>query len=278
MIKSSKKKHEFRKKRLRNEKRIQKNKKQKRSKKTQKSIVQKSTALSSEIISDEFSLSIARIVITSDRTSSLTSQFDDRARQLSDELKKVHRQYQAERMTKLIQSRHQTIDKMLRYEYDLDTSKRSIQIIISFILINISTQEILFIISHHAIISNIIINAQAQKNTLIHVRQIILRTSSIIHSSVTASNIVFDLKNFLSSLKIIICERNEIEKNMFIEQMRTNSAFKRIILEFFNESTVIMRRVVNYDSQRSMINVKESQYKTYRETSLKEKNIIYRQK
>jgi hypothetical protein len=137
---------------------------------------------------------------------------------------------------------------MLRYEYDLDTSKRSIQIIISFIFININIQKILFIITHHIIISDITINAQIQKNAFIRVHQITFKTFSIIHSFVTTSNIVFDLESFLSNLKIIICERNEIKKSILIEQMITNSALKKIILKFFNENTIIMRRIINYDS------------------------------
>jgi hypothetical protein len=170
MIKQEKKKS-FEKKRFEKKNHAQESKKRKHNKRTiDKSIVKKLSKQITKVISKKSFLFTTKTVIISNRIFNLISQFDDRARQLFDELKKVRRQYQAERMTRLIQSRHQTIDEMLRYEYDLDTSKRSIQIIISFTLININTQEILFILSHHVIISNITINAQTQKNAFVHVR------------------------------------------------------------------------------------------------------------
>jgi hypothetical protein len=141
MIKSSEKKHEFKKKRFRDEKRMHESKKQKRSKKIQKSIVRKLTALSSEIISNEFSLSIARTVIIFERSSSFDQHHNNRSRQLSNELKKVRRQNQIERMKRLIQSLHFTINDIIRNENNFDTSKRSVQSVILFILINVRTQE-----------------------------------------------------------------------------------------------------------------------------------------
>jgi hypothetical protein len=118
MIKSYEKKYEFKKKRSQNEKRVHKNKKRKRNKKViKRSIVQKSTTLSSKIMSDEFSLSTAKTIIISDHTSSLDSRIDSQARQLSDELKEIRQQNQMKRMRELTQSRYFTID-------DISTSDR----------------------------------------------------------------------------------------------------------------------------------------------------------
>jgi hypothetical protein len=134
MIKSHEKKYEFKKKRFRNEKRAHEDRKRKRNKKIiHESIIPKSTMSFSKIISDEFSLSSTRTIATS----SFASLHNDRARQLSNELKKVHRQYQAERMTELIQLRRSTINEMLRYEYDFNILKHLIQIVISFTFINV---------------------------------------------------------------------------------------------------------------------------------------------
>ncbi len=88
----------------------------------------------------------------------------------------------------------------------------------------------------------------------------IFRTFSIVNFSAEISNIIFNLKEFLWNLKIIICERDDIKKNISIEQVRTNSTFKRIVLSFFNEETTIMRRIINYDCQEISINVKKNHH------------------
>ncbi len=109
------------KKRHRKKEEVRKNKKRKRDKKMIEKAIKKELF---EMIFDESFLSFARIIIISNRTFNFVSFFDDRARQLSNELKKVRRQYQLKRMTELNQSKRLTIDEMLRYEYDLDTSDR----------------------------------------------------------------------------------------------------------------------------------------------------------
>jgi hypothetical protein len=107
---------------------------------------------------------------------------------------------------------------------------------------------------------------------------VISQTSSIVDSSAAALNIVFDLEEFISSLETIICDKDDIEKRISIDQVRTDLMSKRIMLSSFNESETIMRRIVNYSSQEIKMNVKNSKYKIYREASLKKKNIIYRLK
>ncbi len=143
MTKSREKNQEFRKKRFRKKERTHENKKRKRNKKLiQKLVIHKETLLSAKVISNDFSLSFAKIIVTSNRTSSLASRFDNRARQLSNELEKIRQQYQMKRMTKLNQSRRFIIDEMLQYEYDFDTSERFTQIIISFTLITLKLRRI----------------------------------------------------------------------------------------------------------------------------------------
>jgi hypothetical protein len=253
MIKSSEKKHEFRKRRIRNKKRSHEDKKHKRSKKTHDSIIQKATMLFSENVSNEFSLSFARTVTTFERSSSPDQHHDSCARQLSNELKEARRQDQVERMSELTQSLRFIIDDMIRNEHDLDTSKRSVQSITFFTLINIRTQENL-------------------------VDQMTSQLSSIVSSSIMTSNIMFDLEKFFSRLEAIIFERDEIEKSIFIDQVRADSQLKRIVLISFNENDVIMRRMIEYDNDEQKINVKNETYRTYREASLKTRNIIYKQK
>ncbi len=255
MIKSLKKKREFKKKRSWDEDRVHSDKKRKRSKKMiQESIFQKSMMLFSEIISNEFSLSSAKTITISDRTFNLASFSDDRARQLSKELEKVRQQYQMKRMTELNQSERLIIDEILRYEYDLDTSERSTQIITSFTSINVRAQTNMFISTH----------------------RIISQTSSIVDFSAAISNAIFDLEEFLSELETIIFERDEIEKDISVDQVRVDSQLKRIVLVFFNENDAIMKRIIEYDYDERKINVKNETYRVYRETFLKTKNIIYR--
>ncbi len=91
-------------------------------------------------------------------------------------------------------------------------------------------------------------------------------------------NLVIVRRRFLSRLEAIIFERDEIKKNIFIDQVRANSQFKRIVLISFNENDVIMRRMIKYDNDEQKINVKMRIYRIYREASLKTRNIIYRQK
>jgi hypothetical protein len=234
---------------------VHSDKKRKRSKKMiQESIFQKSMMLFSEIISNEFSLSSAKTITISDRTFNLASFSDDRARQLSKELEKVRQQYQMKRMTELNQSERLIIDEILRYEYDLDTSERSTQIITSFTSINVRAQTNMFISTH----------------------RIISQTSSIVDFSAAISNAIFDLEEFLSELETIIFERDEIEKDISVDQVRVDSQLKRIVLVFFNENDAIMKRIIEYDYDERKINVKNETYRVYRETFLKTKNIIYR--
>jgi hypothetical protein len=162
-------------------------KKLKRSKKSQKLIIQKSTMLFSKIISNEFFLSFAKTVITFERNLNLDRHHDNRAKQLLNELKKMRRQNQIKRMRKLTQSLYLTINDIIRNEYDFDTSKRSMQSIIFFIFINVRIQENF-------------------------VDQMISQFSWIVNSSIVTSNIMFDLKRFLSRLEAIIFERDEIKK------------------------------------------------------------------
>jgi hypothetical protein len=254
MIRSHEKIQKFRKKRSRDEERAHESKKRKRNKKLiQKQVVQESTSLSSEDVSNEFSLSSAKIIFTSYRILNLIHQSDDRARQLFEKLKEIRQQYQAERMTKLIQSSHQTIDEVVRNEYNYSISEHTMQRVILFISINVRTQEYL---------SDIQMTSQ---------------TSSNVKFSVTALNTIFDLKNFLSELETITFERDEIEKDVSIDQVRSDSQLKRIILTSFNENDVIMRRVIEYNNEEQRINVKRETYRVYREVSLKTRDIIYRQ-
>ncbi len=211
---------------------------------------------SSKVIFDEFSLSFARTIIILKRILNLISYFSSRARQLSNELKKVRQRYQMKRMTKLNQSKRFIIDEMLRYEYDLDILKHFTQIIIFFTSINIRTQMNMFIDTH----------------------RIIFQTSSIVDFSATISNAIFDLKKFLSKFETIIFNRDEIKKNVSIDQIRVDSQLKQIILTSFNKNDAIMRKMIKYDNEKRKLNIKNKSYRVYREISLKIKNIVYRQK
>jgi hypothetical protein len=241
------------KKRRREEEKIRKNKKRKHDKKMiEKTVKRKSL----KMIFDEFSLSSARTVTTSERTFSLISYFNSRARQLSNELEKVRQRYQVKRMTKLNQSERLTIDEMLRYDYDLDISEHFTQIIIPFTSINTRTQTNMFVDTH----------------------RMISQTSSIVDFSATISNAIFDLERFLSELETIIFDRDEIKKSVSIDQIRVDSQLKRIVLTSFNENDAIMRRMIKYDNEKRKLNIKNESYRVYREVSLKIKNIVYRQK
>jgi hypothetical protein len=241
------------KKRRRKEKKIRKNKKRKHDKKMIEKTIKKK---SSKVIFDEFSLSFARTIIILKRILNLISYFSSRARQLSNELKKVRQRYQMKRMTKLNQSKRFIIDEMLRYEYDLDILKHFTQIIIFFTSINIRTQMNMFIDTH----------------------RIIFQTSSIVDFSATISNAIFDLKKFLSKFETIIFNRDEIKKNVSIDQIRVDSQLKQIILTSFNKNDAIMRKMIKYDNEKRKLNIKNKSYRVYREISLKIKNIVYRQK
>ncbi len=82
----------FEKKRFRNE--THKDKKRKRNKKTiARSVAQESSKSSSKIISNDFSLSFAKTITISNRTLSSIQYSNNRARQLSNELKEVHQRY-----------------------------------------------------------------------------------------------------------------------------------------------------------------------------------------
>jgi hypothetical protein len=104
----------------------------------------------------------------------------------------------------------------------------------------------------------------------------ISQTSSIVQFFVATFNMIFNLKRFFSRLEAIIFERNEIERKIFMNQVRIDSQFKKIILASFNENEVIMRRIVEYDDHENKISIKDSKYKIYKKTSLKTRNIIYR--
>jgi hypothetical protein len=104
-----------------------------------------------------------------------------------------------------------------------------------------------------------------------------LQSSSVVSLIIEISNAIFDLKDFLSELETIIFERDEIEKDISIDQVRFDSQLKQIMLASFNENDVIMRRVIEYDNEEQKIDVKKRTYRVYREASLKTKNIIYRQ-
>jgi hypothetical protein len=247
----------FEKKRSKNEKRTHKNKRRKRDKRViEKSVIRKMLEPSSEIISDEFSLSFARTIIISERSSSIAPQleFDDRVRQLSNELKEVRRQYQMKRMKELIQSRHHSVNETTRDEYDLDTSDRIMrEKIISFTFINTASREIY------------------------EFGPSLASTQQSIRSVLNNNSTVFDLEEFLSELeKIIFSSEENIEKEIPIRQVRTDSESKRLVLTSFNEEETIMRRVMKYDSHENKISIKDSRYKVYRKASLKTKNVIYR--
>ncbi len=156
------------------------------------------------------------------------------------------------RMKELTQSQYFTIDDIVRNEFDINTSKRSIQVVISFIFINIHIQE-------HSFID-----------------QITSQSSSTVNNLDIISNITFDLKRFLSDLETIIFERDETEKDISVDQVLVDSQFKQIVLVFFNENDVIMRRIIEYDYDERKINVKNETYRVYCEAFLKTKNIIYR--
>ncbi len=100
------------------------------------------------MIFNEFSLSSAKIIIILKHIFNLISYFNNRAKQLSNELKKVRQRYSMKKMTKLNQSKRFIIDEMLRYEYDFDISEHFTQIIIFFTSINIRTQTNMFIDTH----------------------------------------------------------------------------------------------------------------------------------
>ncbi len=95
-------------------------------------------------------------------------------------------------------------------------------------------------------------------------------------SHLTTTNTALDLEGFLPGLEAIICGRGDIDRGIPIGQVRSDPEPKRIVLAFFNEGGVIMRRVVDYDSQGRQIKAKDSRYKIYKGASLTTKDIIYR--
>jgi hypothetical protein len=119
----------------------------------------------------------------------------------------------------------------------------------------------------------IFITIRTQKHFVNHM---ISQSSLIFIFFIEVSNIVFDLEDFLSKLETIIFERDEIKKDVLINQVRFNSQLKRIILTSFNENDVIIRRIIVYNNEEQRINVKKRTYCVYREISLKTKNTIYR--
>jgi hypothetical protein len=201
----------FEKKRFRNEAR--KNKKSKRNKKmTIKSSIVRSSKSSSKVISNEFSLSIAKTIIISNRTLNLAQQSDSRTRQLSNELKNMRQQqYQLRRMIRLTQSKHLTIDEIFRnkcnydneydddVDYNYDISEHTMHRVIFFISINVRIQEQSFII------------------------QMTSQTWHVVNSLIVALNTIFDLKKFLFELETIIFEQNDIKKDISINQIRFDS-------------------------------------------------------
>jgi hypothetical protein len=205
MTKSREKNQKFRKKRFREKERAHEDRKRKRNKKLiQKSIIHEKTLLSSKIISNDFSLSFARIIVTSDRTSSFASRFDSRARQLSNELKKVRQRYQVKRMTKLNQSESLIIDEMLRYEYDFNTSERFTQIITSFTSIN----------------------AQIQTNMSVNTHRIIFQTSSIVDFSAAISKMKNESKKKRKNRKTANDEStNQFSSFLILEVRSSNFLF-----------------------------------------------------
>ncbi len=172
----------------------------------------------------------------------------------------------------MIQSKLSIIDEILRNEHHYRILERAMQFIISFISINFRTQKNSFIAKSSFIAKN----SSTERNSLTTTHQMISFSFFITDFFITASNIVFDLEKFLFELEKMIFERDEIEKKIFIDEVRVDSQLKRIILTSFNENEVIMRRIVEYDDHENKMLAKAFEYKIYRETSLKTKNIVYR--
>ncbi len=268
MIKNPERHHSFDRKRLRHEKRTHEDKKRKRSKKdVEESIIEQieSVKFPQIVISNDSSLFSSQIMITSqyvyafERILTLTlNEFENtRARALSDEIEKARRQYQIERVKSMSQSTSLFADDEFTYEYDFITlQQEELNRTTSFTLINRRNQQV----------------QQASR------LQMISHTFSIDDQTSVSTNIVFDLKGFLSEMKDIIFDQKSIEKDVLINQMRVDLNLKRIVLESFNENEVIMRRVIKFDNIDQKIDLKDKSktYRVYRETSLKIKDIIYR--
>lgn len=71
--------------------------------------------------------------------------------------------------------------------------------------------------------------------------------------------------------------RNRWEKAVLLGELRSDPISRRLVINFYNNVSVIIRRVVNYTSQKINIDEKDSQWQAYREVSVKVKDIIYRQ-
>ncbi len=213
-----------------------------------------------QITLKESLLFIARTVMISNCILSFTSRINSRARQFSDELKKVRQRSYLKRMTKMIQSKLSIIDEILRSEHYDDISEHAMQFITSFIFINFRTQK----------------NSFIAKNLFRTRHQVTSQIFSVVDFFAVISNIVFDLKKFLFELEIIF-ERDEIEKEVSIDEIRVDLQSTRIVLIFFNENEAIMRRIIEYDNEKQKLNIKNETYRIYREISLKIRDIIYRQ-
>jgi hypothetical protein len=267
MTKYKSKKHTTEKKQSRREEQRHSDKKRRRyQENVENHIVKKtdSSEISQMMISDDFSLFTLKSIIISKRILHhiVISYLKFATAELSRKLTKTcrrNRMKKSKEMRRMNQLTH-FIDEIFRNEYEFNTSDHIMQRITSFTLINA-----------HSDIETI-------DSTIFNLIEI-LDLSQVKENSISNSqiiNVIFDLEDFLFDLKKIIFERDEIEKEIFIEQVRSNSQLKRIVLASFNENETIMRRVIEYDSQEFKIATKRVEYKTYRETSLKFKDIIYR--
>jgi hypothetical protein len=197
----------------------------------------------------------------------VSQQEEIRARELFEALKKTRQEYLIERMKKIVHS--------ASYQFDDDSFFH--EKTVTFTSINSQIQDqYLTSITRAFTIKRIDIQ-ESYVDQISHSFAIIENQNNQEFSFILA-HIIFDLKDFLSSLKTIIFDKDEIEKDVLIDQVQADFISKRIVLKSFNESEAIMRRIVDFDNQENKISTKSVEYKIYKDASLKIRNIIYRKK
>ncbi len=85
-----------------------------------------------------------------------------------------------------------------------------------------------------------------------------------------------DLDGYVTELEDILFHRENVKKEVIIDQIRDDSQSRRIVIASFSTIGVIQRQATGFDSKRKRILVQDSLYKIYR-GSVKIKEISHKQ-
>ena len=90
--------------------------------------------------------------------------------------------------------------------------------------------------------------------------------------------VFYDFEKIFSEMNDIFFVRIFKKKKFFLKKLRADLVLRRLIINNFNEQFIIMRKMINYTITKIKINDKNKKYRIFRKTSMKTKNIVYKQK